>query len=95
LSAYRLRPRAAADLEEIGDFIASENPQRAITFVDEIAAVFRHIAENPRAFQRRDDLLPGLRQAVHGHYLILFQTDDAGVVIVRVVHGARRLEDLI
>jgi toxin ParE1/3/4 len=53
------------------------------------------VAESPRAFRRRDDLAEGLRQAVHRRYLILFTADEAGVVIERVVHGARRLEDLI
>jgi hypothetical protein len=32
---------------------------------------------------------------VHGRYLVLFTLDNEGVVIERVVHGARRLEDLI
>jgi hypothetical protein len=31
---------------------------------------------------------------VHRRYLILFTADDLGVVIERVLHGVRRLEDL-
>jgi len=31
---------------------------------------------------------------VHDRYLILFTATREGVVIERVVHGARRLEDL-
>lgn len=63
--------------------------------MDELLSVCRRVGERPRAFQRRDDLAPGLRQAVHGHYLILFTVDEKGVVIERIVHGARRLEDLV
>jgi len=92
---YRLRPKAVEDLEAIGDVIALDDPARAVSFIDEILAVCARIAERPRAFQRRDDLVAGLRQAVHGHYLILFTADEDGVVVERVVHGARRLEDLI
>lgn len=31
-------PKAAEDLEEIGDYIARDNPQRALSFVAEIEA---------------------------------------------------------
>lgn len=94
MSAYRLRPKALSDIESIGDFIAMDNPGRAVSFVDELFAACERICEHSRAFTRRDDLAPGLRQAIHGRYLILFTADAEGVVIERVVHGARRLEDL-
>lgn len=94
MSGYRFRPIAVADLEAIGDFIAADDPARAISFVDELVSVCADIAERPRGFQRRDDLADGLRQAVHGRYLILFTDDPRGVVIERMLHGARRLDDL-
>lgn len=94
MSRYRLRPRAIEDLESIGDFIAADNPVRAVSFIQEIENLCARIAQQPRTFPRRDDLAPGLRQAVHRRYLILFTDDDTGVVIERVAHGARRLEDL-
>jgi toxin ParE1/3/4 len=31
-------PRAALDLEEIGDYIARDNPRRAISFLGELEA---------------------------------------------------------
>jgi toxin ParE1/3/4 len=95
VSGYRLRPRAVEDLEEIADFIARDNPVRAVSFIEELTAVCERIGESPRGFPRRDDLTKGLRQAVHGRYLLLFTADEKGVVVERIVHGARRLEDLI
>ena len=95
MSSYRLRPKALEDLEAIGDYIAAENPIRAVSFVSEIEAVCARVADQPRAYRRRDDLARGLRQAIHGRYLMLFTEDPEGVVIERVVHGARRLEDLL
>ena len=95
MGGYRLRPKALEDIEAIGDFIATGNPARAVSFIDELLEVCARIAERPRAFQRREDLARGLRQAVHGRYLILFTLDKNGVVIERVLHGARRLEDLL
>jgi toxin ParE1/3/4 len=95
LSGYGLRPKAVDNLQAIGDFIATDNPRRAISFIDELLDVCTRIAAHPQAFRRRDDLADGLRQAVHGRYLILFTVGTEGVVIERVVHGARRLEDLL
>jgi toxin ParE1/3/4 len=95
VSGYQLRPKALADLEAIADFIARDKPARAVSLIDELMAVCTRIGEQPQAFRRRDDLAKGLRQAVHGRYLVLFTVDQKGVVIERVIHGARRLEDLI
>ena len=95
MPGYRLRPKALEDIEAIGDVIAAGNPARAVSFIDELLEVCARIAERPRAFQRREDLAKGLRQAVHGRYLILFTLEKSGVVIERVLHGARRLEDLL
>lgn len=95
MSGFRLRPKAVDDLEAIGDFIATDNPARTVTFIDDLLGVCAQIAERPQAYQRRDDLAPGLRQAIHGRYLALFTFDADGVVIERVLHGARRLEDLL
>lgn len=86
---------ALQDLEAIGDYIASDNPIRAVSFINEIEDVCSRIAHQPGAYRRREDLARGLRQAVHGRYLILFTEELEGVVIERVVHGARRLDDLI
>ncbi len=95
MSAYRVRPKALEDLEAIGDYIASDNPIRAVSFIDDMKDLFSRVARQPRIYRRRDDLAKGLRQAVRGRYLILFTEDPEGVVIERVIHGARRLEDLI
>jgi toxin ParE1/3/4 len=95
LSAYRLRPKVLEDLEAIGDFIAIDGPVRALSFIDEMLGLFERIAERPASFQRRDDLARGLRQAIHGRYLIFFTADVDSVTIERVLHGARRLEDLL
>ena len=95
MSGWRLRPKAVEDLQAIGDFIATDNPARAVSFIDDLLALCAGIAERPRAYRRRDDLAPGLRQAIHGRYLILFTAGEDAIVIERIVHGARRLENLL
>jgi toxin ParE1/3/4 len=41
-------PLAEADLEAIGDYVARDNPRRALTFVREMRERCERIAEMPR-----------------------------------------------
>ena len=84
-------PAARADLREIGDFIASDNPARAATFVAEIEARIGRIAAMPDASLACDDLHPGLRSVRQARYGIFFTVEDDAVRIVRVIHDARDL----
>ena len=82
-------PLAVADLEEIGDYIALENPPRALSFIRELRAQCRRIFDNPLAFPAREDLAPGLRVLPDGQYLIFYRPMDKTVRIERILHGAR------
>lgn len=86
-------PRAALDLEEIGDYIARDNPSRALTFVRELRQECKRVAKRPAAFTARDDLAIGIRMAVHGNYLIFFRVQEKNVRVERVIHGARNLKN--
>jgi toxin ParE1/3/4 len=62
-----LTDEARADLVRIADWIARDNPRRAVTFIDELEAHRARIPKTPRAYP----LVPGheeigLRRAVHG-----------------------------
>lgn len=87
-------PAARGDLVAIGEYIADDNAERALSFVAEIEIRARAIGERPRSFPARDDISPGLRCALHGDYLILFRDLPAIVRIVRVLHAARDLPAL-
>lgn len=81
---------AEADLEQIGDYIARDNPHRAISFIEEIRARCLTIAKRPKAFP----LMPrfkdaGIRRKIYGRYLICFRVKPGAVEIIRVLHGAR------
>ena len=89
--AFVLAPRADRDLEDIADYIAEDNPDRAVTFIDEILAHCALIDEQPAVYPRRGEFGAGIRMAMHGHYRILFRTGAEGVRIERVLHGAHRV----
>ena len=88
-------PAARADIIDIGDFIALDNPPRAASFMAEIETKIVEIGERPDSFQKRDDLHKGLRHAPHGRYLIFFIEKDGEVQIVRVLQGSRNLPRLL
>lgn len=46
-------PLAEADLESIGDYIAQDNPRRALSFLAELRAQCSKIANAPQAYQAR------------------------------------------
>ncbi len=92
-----LSPRAAADLDEIADYIARDNPPRAVSFLSELQDKCRAAATNPELFPARYDLAPGLRMAGHGRYLVFFREppNENTVRVERVLHGARNLPRLL
>ena len=87
-------PLAEADLEAIGDYIARDNPRRALTFVRELRQTCERIADMPRGAPLRPELGAGVRVVTFGRYLICYAERGDDVVIERIVHGARSLKNL-
>jgi toxin ParE1/3/4 len=94
---FRFSRRAEADIREIGDFIARDNPTRAASFIGDLRSRCREIARFPEAAPLRPDLSPNLapasggavRMGPFGAYLIFYAVRDDTVEISRVVHAAR------
>ncbi len=82
-------PRAEQDLEAIADYIAADNPTRALTFVRELRVQCQRITLNPPGYRLRPELGEGIRSCAHGHYVIFFESNSDAVLIVRILHGAR------
>jgi len=87
---------AEADLETIADWIAQDNPRRALSFVIELRDACMSLGHTPRAFP----LVPrheahGIRRRVHGNYLIFYRIDPDQVTIIHILHGARDFEPLL
>jgi toxin ParE1/3/4 len=85
------RPQAERDLEEIGNFIAADNPARAVTFVRELRERCARIAAAPMAHTARPELGDNIRSCPYGRYVIFFHSTNGIVSIVRVLHSARDL----
>jgi toxin ParE1/3/4 len=85
-------PQAETDLEAIGDYIARDNPRRAMSFVRELREQCRKITEAPQAYRPRPELGKGLRSCAYGNYVVFFFEEPGLVRIVRVLHGAMDIE---
>ena len=91
-----LTDEAQRDLIEIGDYIARDNRQRAVTFVKELRSAMSVLMERPEAFP----IVPryvhlGIRRRLYGNYLIFYRCDDVQIAVIRVLHGARDYESLL
>ncbi len=87
---------ARQDLQDIGDYIAYNNPAAATSFIVRLEQCCLEIAQHPGIGRGRDELQPGLRSLAEGRYLIYFrhQTIHRTVEIVRIVHGYRKMEKI-
>jgi toxin ParE1/3/4 len=87
-------PRAGTDLDEIWLNLALGDPAAADRLIDRIVARCRILAEHPHLGPARPEIAPAARLLVIDDYLVFYRAKGRDVEIVRVVHGARRLEGL-
>ncbi len=92
---YRLSLTVKRDLNEIAEWMAQDNPGRAIKVVRQLRAEFRKIAQHPTLYQLRSDIGEDVRLAAAGHHVILFLVEDDMVRFERVVYGGRDLPPLL
>jgi toxin ParE1/3/4 len=87
-------PEALRDFEQIGDWIAKDNPPRATSFVEELRLSCVEILNFPEKYQfwpRHEGA--GLRRKVHGNYAIFYRVRHGQLEIIHILHGARNLKD--
>jgi len=82
---------AEQDLEGIADFIATDNPRRASSFVADIRERCAKIAERPNAAVLAKAYGEGIRKVPFGNYIIFFTVEDESVVVLRILHAHRDL----
>lgn len=91
-----LTAEAFGDLEQIGDYIARDNPVRARSFVQKLIEKARQLGDLPQGFP----LVPryahlGVRRRAHGSYLIFYRVEPDQVTVIHVLHGAQDYEALL
>ena len=85
--------RAEADLEEIGDYIALDNPLRAISFLAELRDQCEKLRAFPEVAPLRPELGVDVRGLPHGRYLIFYHVTEGALRIERILQGNRLFPD--
>lgn len=94
IANYIITPHAEKDIEDILMFIAADSVDAAITFNERLASRFEMLAENPKMGRERPEIKEGLRSFPEGNYLVFYREWAGIVAIVRVLHGARDLDEI-
>ena len=82
-------PVAAADCEEIIDYIAQDNPVAAIELGDAIDRRVDELPQNPELY--RVGRVKGTREmVVHPNYIVVYRVARGEVEILRVLHSTRQ-----
>ncbi len=87
--------QAEEDLIDIWSYIPADNARAADRLLGTLDEKSQLLADNPGLGVERPEIAPDVRSWRVGSYLILYREIRDGVEIVRYVHGARRLQDLV
>lgn len=87
---------AERDIEHIADYIARDNPARAVTFVGELIDRCERLAQSPHAFP----LVPryahaGVRRRHYRGYLIFYTAGNHRIEILHVLNGVQDYEAIL
>lgn len=97
----RVLPRADADVDEIATYIAHDSIDQALRFYDAVNSTYKTILEAPTRWALYGLVHPRLtnirKLAVVGfpNHLVFYQIDADMVEIVRVLHGARDIANVL
>lgn len=93
-------PQVIQDIVEIADFIAQENLDASDRFIAATEETFAHLLKMPELGGVREFTNPKLsavrmwRLKGFEKYLVFYQATTTEVTILRVLHGARDIEEL-
>ena len=81
-------PQAIEDIENIGDYIAEDNPTRAVSFIDELILSVDRLLKFPESGPIIEEN-PVFRHIVHQKYRIIYQLRIKKILVVTVLSPGR------
>jgi toxin ParE1/3/4 len=94
MARFTVTESARTDLREIRAYIAMDNPAAARRVIERLRAQARKLAQTPGMGRSRKDLRPDLFSFPVGRHILFYRPQAGGIVLVRVIHGARDLPAL-
>jgi toxin ParE1/3/4 len=82
------------DLIAIWRYIAADNPSAATRLVERIDQRIQSLAKSPLIGERQPQFGERTRRLIEGNYLNFYDVLPDAVHVLRVFHGARKLDDL-
>ena len=96
MEKFILTELAAADLDEIWEYIAESNLDAADQLIDDLYKAMQKLADMPGMGRTRLTLADERHRFwVVNPYLIVYRADTQPLQIIRVLHGARDIENLL
>jgi toxin ParE1/3/4 len=101
MTSIQKRPQVIRDLIELATYIAEDNMDASDRFLVAAEETFKQLVQTPKMGKRCQFSHPNLidvrQQAIKGfkRYLIFYRLIDSEVEILRVIHGARDIEDIL
>lgn len=86
--------QAEVDLLEILAYLGQQSARAADRFTANVKKKCSILAQFPEMGTLRDELAPTLRSFPVGKYLLFYQPIEDGILVVRVLHGARDIPSL-
>lgn len=90
----RINPLVAKDLKEIRDYIADDNPDKAVETVDNIYKTFENVQQFPGMgadLSKRVSFKTDYKYVICDNYIVLYKNGKEYVEIYRVVN---RFQDI-
>jgi toxin ParE1/3/4 len=94
VAELRISPRARDDLIEIWSYIADDSVTNADAFIDRLYETVESLGRNPGLGRHREEFALGIQSFPFGRYLIFYRALTNSVEIIRVLHGARDIENI-
>lgn len=94
MSTLQFTDRARADLNDIWDHIAQDNPSAARKYIATLLDKMLLLLQSPQLGRQRDDLRPGMRTMPVGNHVIFYKQVDKGIKIIRVLSGYRDITSM-
>ncbi len=86
---------ARDDLRQIWLYVAERNLSAADRLIDRFERTLSSLARNPLIGESVPQYRPGLRRFTVGNYVLYYEPIQGGVRLVRVLHGARKIDGLL
>lgn len=84
------------ELEDAASYIALDSPRYAAALMDEARFTAHSLRKSPKRGRVVPEIGdPAVREIFVKSYRLIYEVNDAGVVILAFIHGARQLPSLL